>query len=772
MATLARWCFRHRLLVLLLWLLTLGGVAVASSASGTAYANVFSVPNTESGKAQDLVESAFPESAGDMDTVVWRVKEGTVRDAAVRERLSTSLEEIGRLDTVGTVTSPYSKAGATQISQDGRTAYARITYHKTADELSAEEAERIVDTAAEARTDGTQVEVSGPVAEKTEEGEAGSVAEFVGLAAAAIVLYIAFGSLFAMLLPLISALFSVGIGMMSIKLLSHGANIPELAATLSTLIGLGVGIDYALFIITRHRQGLKAGLEPEEAAVRALNTSGRAVLFAGGTVCIALLGLLALRLEFLTGVAIATTLMVVVTMAASVTFMPALLGLFGLRVLSRRERRRLTEKGSETEQPHGLAVRWAALVQRRPGTLLTAAAVVLVVLTIPFFSLRLGISDQGNRPESNTTRQAYDMLEEGFGPGFNGPLQLVAKIEGPGDKAALQELSDTVRNDGNVAKVLSLPSRPDATTAVVQVIPKTAPQEEATSDLISRLRDTTIPAAERGTTLTVYVGGQTATFDDFAGVMISKLPWFVLIVVALGFLLLLVAFRSVMIPLTAAVMNLLAAAASFGVLVALFQWGWLSGPLGVGGAGPVEAFLPTIMLAVLFGLSMDYQVFLVSRMHEEWVHSHDNRKAVTVGLTNTSRVINAAALIMICVFFAFVFRKERIISEFGAGLAAAVALDAFIVRTMLVPAVMRVLGNANWWLPGWLDKRLPHLAVEPADPPPDPADPSPGPDMEKEPVPSRNGTEPAVTEPSGSTPVSAVRQEQPEAGKEQDTRTS
>ncbi|KAB1142363.1 MMPL family transporter [Streptomyces luteolifulvus] len=717
MATLARWCFRHRLLVLLMWLVTLGGVAVASQSAGSAYASVFHVPDTESGKAQDLVKAAFPESAGDMDTVVWRVDEGTVRDAAVRERMSASLERIDRLDTVGSVTSPYSRAGATQISRDGRTAYARITYHKTADELSTDEADSVVDTATEARTEGLRVEVSGPVAEKTEEGEAGSVAEVVGLVAAAIVLYLAFGSLPAMLLPLISALFSVGTGVMSIKLLSHVADVPELAATLSTLIGLGVGIDYALFIITRHRQCLKSGLAPEEAAVRALNTSGRAVLFAGGTVCIALLGLLALRLEFLTGVAIATTLMVVLTMAASVTFMPALLGLFGMRVLSRRERRRPTAEGPRAEQPRGLAVRWAALVQRRPVTLLTTASVVLAVLTIPFFSLRLGISDQGNRPESNTTRQAYDMLEEGFGPGFNGPLQLVAKVGGPDDQAALQRLAGTVRKDPDVATVVSLPARPDATRAVVQVIPRTAPQEEATSDLIARLRDTTIPAAERGTTLAVYVGGQTATFDDFATVMIGKLPWFVLIVVALGFLLLLVAFRSLVIPLTAAVMNLLAAGASFGVLVALFQWGRLSGPLGVGGAGPVEAFLPTIMLAVLFGLSMDYQVFLVSRVHEEWVHSHDNSKAVTVGLTNTSRVINAAALIMICVFFAFVFRKERIISEFGVGLAAAVALDAFVIRTMLVPAVMRVLGAANWWLPGWLDKRLPHLAVEPADPP-------------------------------------------------------
>ncbi|MET8181208.1 MMPL family transporter [Streptomyces sp. NPDC005336] len=727
MATLARWCFRHRLLVLLMWLLALGGISVAGQGAGAAYANVFSVPGTESEKAQDLVKSAFPESAGDMDTVVWQVAGGTVRDTAVRERLSASLGKIGRLVTVGTVTSPYSAAGATQISRDGRTAYARITYHKTAQELSVDEAERIVDTAATARTDGVRVEVSGPVAEKTEEGQAGNIAEFVGLAAAAVVLYLAFGSLLAMALPLISALFSVGTGVMAIKLLSHGADVPELAATLSTLIGLGVGIDYALFIITRHRQGLKAGLDPEEAAVRALDTSGRAVLFAGGTVCIALLGLLALRLEFLTGVAIATTSMVVLTMAASVTFMPALIGLFGRRVLSRRERRRLAAAGSGEEEPRGLAVRWAAFVQRRPGRLLTAAAIVLATLTIPFFSLRLGISDQGNRPESNTTRQAYDMLAEGFGPGFNGPLQLIAAVGGGGDTVALRQLADTVRNDPDVASVVSLPSRPGATTAVVQVIPRTAPQDEATSDLISRLRDTTIPAAEHRTTMNVYVGGQTATFDDFATVMLGKLPWFVLIVVALGFLLLLVAFRSLMIPLTAAVMNLLAAAASFGVLVALFQWGWLSEPLGVGGAGPVEAFLPTVMLAVLFGLSMDYQVFLVSRMHEEWVNSRDNRKAVTVGLTHTSRVINAAALIMIFVFSAFVFREERIISEFGVGLAAAVALDAFIIRTVLVPAVMRVLGTANWWLPGWLDKRLPHLAVEPTDPPhppPPPAEPT------------------------------------------------
>jgi RND superfamily putative drug exporter len=342
---------------------------------------------------------------------------------------------------------------------------------------------------------------------------------------------------------------------------------------------------------------------------------------------------------------------------------------------------------------------------------------VMVALALPVFSLRLGSSDAGNNASSTTTRKAYDLLAQGFGPGFNGPLQLVAEVPSAADKAALGKLVGQLDSVKGVARVQAAPIKQGAEVGIVQVVPTTSPQSQQTSDLITYLRSEVIPQAERGTTLQVHVGGQTAVFDDFAGVITGKLPLFIGVIVALGGLLLLLAFRSLLIPATAAVMNLLAAGASFGVVVAFFQWGWGSDSLGLGKAGPIEAFLPVLMLSILFGLSMDYQVFLVSRMHEEWVHTKDNARSVRVGQVETARVITAAAAIMVSVFIAFVFGGQRTIAEFGIGLSAAVALDAFILRTVLVPAAMHLFGKANWWLPAWLDRRLPHLSVDPPDEP-------------------------------------------------------
>jgi RND superfamily putative drug exporter len=523
-----------------------------------------------------------------------------------------------------------------------------------------------------------------------------------------VVLFIAFGSLLAMLLPIVTAIAGVGGGLMAIAPLTHTMNVVDIAPILGALIGLGVGIDYALFIVTRHRRGLQSGLTPEEAAVKALDTSGRAVLFAGSTVCIALLGILILGVSFLNGLAVASALTVVFTVLAAVTLLPALLGVFGMRVLSRRQRRRAGPRGG-----HSLWARWARTAERRPAILAAAAAAVMLVLAIPVLSLRLGSSDQGNDPSSTTTRQAYDLLADGFGPGFNGPLLLVAQTSSPADAAALRTLEAGLPTVAGVTSVRQIAAV--SGTAVIQVTPGTSPEAKATSDLISTLRNDTIPAAAHGTTLRVYIGGVTATFADFATVVDAKLPWFILTIVGLSFLLLVVAFRSLLIPGTAAVMNLLAAAATFGVLTAFFQWGWGTDAFGLGQAGPVEAFLPVVTLAILFGLSMDYQVFLVSRMNEEWVHGRRNSDAVRTGQVETARVITAAATIMICVFLTFSFLGQRDVAEFGIGLAAAVALDAFILRTVLVPAAMHLFGNANWWLPRWLDRRLPHLAIEPPD---------------------------------------------------------
>ena len=712
MSAIARWCFRHRFAAIATWVLVLVGLGALSQAVKSDYNNSFSLPGTGSTTAQQLLAKAIPAQAGDSDTIVWQVSHGTVRDTTVTTRMSRALKQIATMPEIAAVVSPYGPHGAAQISRDGRTAYATVNFTKQANNLGKADITRVIDAAKAAGAPGLNVQIGGQAIEQTEQTPLG-VSSTVGVLAAAVVLFIAFGSLLAMLLPIVTAIAGVGGGLMAIAPLTHTINVVDFAPILGALIGLGVGIDYALFIVTRHRRGLQSGLTPEQAAVKAIDTSGRAVLFAGSTVCIALLGILVLGVSFLNGLAVASALTVVFTVLAAVTLLPALLGVFGMRVLSRRQRRRLAA-GAPAPGAAGMWARWANTIERRPAILAVAAAAVMLVLAIPVLSLRLGSSDQGNDPSSTTTRQAYDLLADGFGPGFNGPLLLVAQTSSPVDAAALRTLEAGLPKVADVTSVRQIAATTG--TEVIQVTPGTSPEAKATSDLISTLRNDSIPAAERGTTLRVYIGGVTATFADFATVVDAKLPWFILTIVGLSFLLLVVAFRSLLIPGTAAVMNLLAAAASFGVLTAFFQWGWGTDAFGLGTAGPVEAFLPVVTLAILFGLSMDYQVFLVSRMNEEWVHGRRNSGAVRTGQVETARVITAAATIMICVFLTFSFLGSRDVAEFGIGLAAAVALDAFILRTVLVPAAMHLFGNANWWLPSWLDRRLPHLAIEPPDP--------------------------------------------------------
>ena len=712
MSAIARWCFRHRFAAIATWVLVLVGLGALSQAVKSDYNNSFSLPGTGSTTAQQLLAKAIPAQAGDSDTIVWQVSHGTVRDTTVTTRMSRALKQIATMPEIAAVVSPYGPHGAAQISRDGRTAYATVNFTKQANNLGKADITRVIDAAKAAGAPGLNVQIGGQAIEQTEQTPLG-VSSTVGVLAAAVVLFIAFGSLLAMLLPIVTAIAGVGGGLMAIAPLTHTINVVDFAPILGALIGLGVGIDYALFIVTRHRRGLQSGLTPEQAAVKAIDTSGRAVLFAGSTVCIALLGILVLGVSFLNGLAVASALTVVFTVLAAVTLLPALLGVFGMRVLSRRQRRRLAA-GAPAPGAAGMWARWANTIERRPAILAVAAAAVMLVLAIPVLSLRLGSSDQGNDPSSTTTRQAYDLLAGGFGPGFNGPLLLVAQTSSPADAAALRTLEAGLPKVADVTSVRQIAATTG--TEVIQVTPGTSPEAKATSDLISTLRNDSIPAAERGTTLRVYIGGVTATFADFATVVDAKLPWFILTIVGLSFLLLVVAFRSLLIPGTAAVMNLLAAAASFGVLTAFFQWGWGTDAFGLGKAGPVEAFLPVVTLAILFGLSMDYQVFLVSRMNEEWMHGRRNSDAVRTGQVETARVITAAATIMICVFLTFSFLGARDVAEFGIGLAAAVALDAFILRTVLVPAAMHLFGNANWWLPSSLDRRLPHLTIEPPDP--------------------------------------------------------
>ncbi|WP_406737751.1 MMPL family transporter [Streptomyces sp. NBC_00853] len=717
MAVIARWCMRHRLLAVLIWLLAFGGTAAAAVTTGSAFSNDYEVPGTESGKANALLREAFHGQGGDTDTIVWRAPDRqTVRTPDIEQRMTAALEAVAGLPGVGSVAGPYGPApeSAARISPDGRTAYAVVTFDQHADSVPKAQARAVVDAAKNSTTEagGLQVELGGRAIQLTEAPTA-HLAEVIGVAVAALVLFLAFGSLAASLLPVATALVSVGTAYFGITLLGHAMPVADFAPMLGTLIGLGVGIDYALFIVTRHRKGLARGSTVEEAAANAVATTGRAVVFAGATVCIALLGMLVLRLNFLNGVAIAASVTVVLTVAASVTLLPALLSYIGMRALSRRERRKLAAEGPRPEQTSGFAVRWSLFVERHPKLLGAVATAVMLVLALPTLFLHLGTSDQGNNPATSTTRQAYDLLAEGFGPGTNGPLTVVARLDGAGDRLAVDQLAQALRTTEGVASTGPAILNRSGDTVVLTVVPDSAPQSRATSDLVDRLRQDVIPAAGHGNSMEVHVGGVTAAYDDFAEVIIGKLPLFVGVVIALGCVLLLLAFRSIGIPLKAAAMNVAAVASSFGVVVAIFQWGWGSELLGLGSAGPIEPFLPVIMVSVLFGLSMDYQVFLVSRMYEEWLETGDNRRAVRVGLAETSRVINSAAVIMISVFLAFVLSGDRIIAMFGIALAAAVALDAFVLRTLLVPALMHMLGGANWWLPAWLDRRLPRISIEP-----------------------------------------------------------
>jgi RND superfamily putative drug exporter len=721
---LAHWCTRHRLLVVLTWCLLLLGLGAATLANGSAYNSSFALSGTDSTQAQQLLDSAFPGQTGDTATLVWHVDSGTVRASSVQTSVDHALTEISAAHYVQAVQSPYTAGGAGQISADGKTAYATVTLADATSALSAGQADQLISYAHDASHTGLDVELGGsPVSNAVQAPAEDS--EIVGMAAAAVVLFLAFGSLFSMLLPILTAAAGVGGGLLTVGLLSHGMNIAGFAPTLGALVGLGVGIDYALFIVTRHRRGLTDGRPVDASIAQAVTTSGRAVLFAGGTVCVALLGMLVLGIGFLDGVAVATALTVAITVLAALTLLPALLSYLGPRALSRRQRRRQVDSAlsrvhaarlAAISVPRGLWQRWADIVHRRPRALSGLALLLMVVLAIPVLTLHLGTSDAGNDPAGSTTHQAYEMLSDGFGPGFNGPLTVVVKAADAQQQAQVGHLLDELSRTPGVAGVAEQASVRQGAGAVdvLNVIPTTSPQSTATTDLLADLRQHVIPAAIGDTGLQAHVGGLVATNADFAGVLTAKLPLFLAVIVGLSFLLLLLAFRSLLIPLTAAVMNLLAAAAAFGVVTAFFQWGWGSSALGMGGAGPVETFLPVMLIAILFGLSMDYQVFLVSRMHEEWRRAGCTTRAVKLGQVETSRVITAAATIMICVFFAFAVGSQRVIGEFGIGLAAAVFLDAFVLRTVLVPAAMHLFGRWNWWLPAWLDRPLPRLTVEPS----------------------------------------------------------
>jgi RND superfamily putative drug exporter len=712
--SLARLCVRHRWMVLGAWIVLFIGLNAASFSTGSDYSNTFSFPGTNSVHALTLLQSGFKAKSGDVDQIVFSVTKGTL--ASHEKSIDATLAKVAKLPEVTIITSPFcptsstSCVGAAQMSKNGKIAFATVNFFKQAQYLKKSDIQGVVNVAETLRSSSLQVNFGGNAFGQLS-SPTGSPDEGIGLLATAVVLFLAFGSIFAMLLPLGVALFAIGIATAATTLLSHGLSIATFAPILGSLIGLGVGIDYALFIVTRSRQNLKQGMSVEDAIITAVDTSGRAVLFAGATVCVALLGMLILGFSFLVGLGAAAALTVFITMMASLTLLPSLLAFQKMRVLSRKERRKLASDGPEAALVQGGWQRWADFVGRRPRTLSVLAILAIVILSIPIFSLHLGLSDQSSDPAGSTTRVAYDEIAQGFGPGFNGPLSVVGSIHSAADKVAMQKLDNVLQGKPGIAKVSPVIYSPQGTVALITVVATTSPQDSRTSQLITTLRDRYIPDVTAASHTGIFVGGQTALSNDFSNVLDSKIPLFVAVIVILGCLLLMVAFRSVLIPLTAAVMNLLAVGASFGLVVAVFQWGWGSSLIG-SGTGPVESFLPIIMIAILFGLSMDYQVFLVSRMHEEWVNTGDNEGAIIHGQANTGRVISAAALVMVCVFLAFAVGGQRIIAEFGIGLGGAVLLDAFILRTVLVPSLMHFIGKANWWMPKWLDRAVPHLAVE------------------------------------------------------------
>jgi putative drug exporter of the RND superfamily len=708
--SLARWCSDHRRAVVVLWIAALIGVTAAWQSVGSAYSNNFSLGDTGSQRAADLLKSRFPQQSGDRDQIVFRADKG-IDDPAARARISRMLGEVQRLPHVSQVVSPYSAQGRAQASRDGKIAFASVIFDKRADELPLSAIKKVVSTAQDARAPGLRVELGGPAIQQTEAASPGSLTG-IGILAAMVVLLVSFGSFLAMGLPIVTALFGLGTGAALIGLSTHVVDMADFSLELAAMIGLGVGIDYALFILTRYREIYSEnGGDVRDAVLLAMDTSGRAVLFAGTTVVIALLGMFALGVSFLYGLSIAAVLAVLLVLAASITLLPALLTFFGHKVgQPGRIARRIARRRERRQRPArpGFWVRWIDMIQRHPWAATIGATGLMLLLAAPALALRLGSSDAGNNPTSFTSRQAYDLLAEGFGAGFNGPLTIAVDLRGTDKARTLASLTSTLKRTPDVVTVTAPTLNPAGDTAVINVYPRSSPQSKATTDLVQHLRSDVVPPVASSTRAAIYVGGSTAIFIDFAKVLSDKLWLFIAVVVLLSALLLAVVFRSIVIPIQAAVMNLLSIGAALGVIVIVFQFGWFPGV----SSGPIEAFLPVLMFAIVFGLSMDYEVFLVSRIHEEWTRTHDASLAVRDGLIETGRVITAAAAVMVVVFSSFILGGERVIELFGLGLAGAVFLDALVIRCILLPAVLQLLGERTWAFPHWLDRRLPRLALE------------------------------------------------------------
>ncbi len=731
------------------WLVVVALLGAAVVGVGPAFTTNITAPESESTRGLEVLATEFPGAGGEPATIVFKT-DRDVDDPAVRALISDFLDAAREVDGVVNVVSPYSPIGAGQISEDRTIAYAQLVL---AADTTTERGGAIRDElAAMAPSDpGIEVAYGGDVFRERKPPSS----ETLGLAFAMLVLIFAFGSVLAMGLPIATALAGVGTGVLTTALVSNVIEMPDFAATIGVMIGLGVGIDYALFIVTRFQEYSATGRSTPDAVAAALDTSGRAVLFAGVTVVVSLLGMLLMGITFVTGLAVAASMTVLATMVASVTLLPSLLGWFGDRIATTRRGGLLAAVfvavalvgvaldlpilrgaivlalaaavlgrvwsplaapvtlSSAAPSERSISYRWSRFVQRRAAAITVVGIVALSLVALPLLSIQLGFADAGNDPEGTTTRRAYDLLEEGFGPGANGPLFVVATLPAGTDPAGLGRLTAAFAGiDGVAAVSPPLPNDPAApTAALIKVVPQTSPQSEATTQLVHRLRDDVIPTIAGDTGAEIMVTGPVAANLDFSDYLAARIWWFYGAVLTLSFLFLMAVFRSVLVPLKAVGMNLLAIGAAYGIVVAVFQWGWGGALIGIA-PGPIEPFIPMMMFAIVFGLSMDYEVFLLSRIREEYTVTSDNSTAVADGLAATARVITAAALIMVFVFGSFLLEDTRTVKILGLGLAAAVAIDATVVRMLLVPATMELLGDRNWWIPRWLDAVLPSVAVE------------------------------------------------------------
>ena len=734
MIGLTRWCMAHRRRVIVGWILIAIAANVAVSAVGRQYATDFSLPGTESQRVLNLLNSEFKTQSGDIDTIVLHYANGRFDSPAVKAKIENLLARVAKMPHVVSVLSPYTPNGAFQVSPDRHTAFATINYSKRANLLPNATGQPVIDAINAIHVPGLRVAAGGQVIEQAEGFNIGP-ATFVGALAALVILLLTFGTLIAAGLPLVTAGIGLITGTALIGLATRVMSMSNVAPELALMIGLGVGIDYALFIVTRFKENYARTGDVQESVIQAMDTSGRAILLAGTTVVIALLGMFATGVSFMYGLSVASVLTVLLTMIASLTVLPALLSRYGERIarVGKRSRRRARvaagngagpavaaqgaagANGSAATVPSGgqgsAWRRWSVTVQRHPRILTAASLAVMIAALVPFFAMRLDSSDAGNDPTNTTTYTAYHMLAHGFGPGFNGPLLIATELHGADPHTALPAVHAAVAGTRDVAHVTTPRISPSGRVAVMEAYPKSAPQSPATTNLVNQLRDTVRPPLKQQHGVNMLVGGFTAGSIDFSHVLAQKLPLFIGLVVVLSALLLFVIFRSIVIPIQAAVMNLLSIGGALGATVLVFQHGFLSSVLGIT-PGPIEPWIPVIMFAVVFGLSMDYEVFLISRVREEWVHKGDASAAVADGISYTGRVITAAAAIMICVFLSFMLGDERAIKEFGFGLAVAVLLDAVVVRCVMLPAVLELLGPATWRLPPWLDRRLPRINIE------------------------------------------------------------